>query len=46
MIHIKNLKNLIHKSYAETILYITNHVEALKEKQQSCIDILVKNGKL
>jgi hypothetical protein len=42
----KELKDLIHKSYSETILYITNHIETLKEKQQSCIDILVKNGKL
>ena len=42
----KELKDLIHKSYSETILYITNHIEILKEKQQSCIDILVKNGKL
>ena len=40
------LKDLLHKSYSEIILYITKNIETLKEKQQSCIDILIKNGKL
>ena len=40
------LKDLLHKSYSEIILYITINIETLKEKQQSCIDILIKNGKL
>ena len=40
------LKNLLHKSYSEIILYITKNISTLKEKQQSCIDILIKNGKL
>jgi hypothetical protein len=40
------LKELLHKSYSEIILYITKNIETLKEKQQSCIDILIKNGKL
>ena len=40
------LKDLLHKSYSEIILYISKNIETLKEKQQSCIDILIKNGKL
>ena len=40
------LKDIIFKSYSEIILYITRNIDKLKEKQQSCIDILVKNGKL
>ena len=40
------LKDILFKSYSEVILYITRNIETLKEKQQSCIDILVKNGKL
>jgi polyhydroxyalkanoate synthesis regulator phasin len=40
------LKDIINKPYSEIILYITNKIEILKEKSQSCIDILVKNGKL
>ena len=40
------LKDLLHKSYSEIILYITKNIETLKEKQQSCIDVLIKNGKL
>ena len=40
------LKDLLHKSYSEIILYITKNINNLKEKQQSCIDVLIKNGKL
>ena len=40
------LKDLLHKSYSEIILYMTNNINTLKEKQQSCIDVLVRNGKL
>ena len=40
------LKDILFKSYSEVILYITRNIDTLKEKQQSCIDILVKNGKL
>ena len=40
------LKDLLNKSYSEIILYITKNIEILKEKQQSCIDVLIKNGKL
>ena len=40
------LKDILHKSYSEIILYITKNIETLKEKQQSCIDVLIKNGKL
>ena len=40
------LKDLLYKPYSEVILYITRNINTLKEKQQSCIDILVKNGKL
>ena len=40
------LKDLLYKPYSEIILYITQNINVLKEKPQSCIDILVKNGKL
>ena len=40
------LKDIIYKPYSEIILYITKNINNLKEKPQSCIDILVKNGKL
>ena len=40
------LKEIIYKPYSEIILYITKNINILKEKPQSCIDILVKNGKL
>ena len=40
------LKDLLHKPYSEIILYITKNIDILKEKQQSCIDVLVRNGKL
>ena len=42
----KKHKSHIHKSYSEIILYITKNINNLKEKQQSCIDVLIKNGKL
>ena len=42
----KELKNIIYSPYTESILYITKNIEILSEKSQSCIDILVKNGKL
>ena len=40
------LKDIIYKPYSEIILFITKNIETLKSKSQSCIDILVKNGKL
>ena len=40
------LKDILYKPYSEVILYITRNIDTLKEKQQSCIDILIKNGKL
>ena len=40
------LKDLLHKSYSEIVLYMTKNINTLKEKQQSCIDVLVRNGKL
>jgi hypothetical protein len=40
------LKDILYKSYSEIVLYITKNINILKEKPQSCIDILVKNGKL
>ena len=40
------LKDLLHKSYSEIVLYMTKNIDILKEKQQSCIDVLVRNGKL
>ena len=40
------LKQIIYKPYSEIILYITKNINILKEKPQTCIDLLVKNGKL
>ena len=40
------IKDILFKPYSEIILYITKNIDTLKEKPQSCIDILVKNGKL
>ena len=40
------LKNIIYKPYSDIISYITKNINILKDKPQSCIDTLVKNGKL
>ena len=40
------LKEIIYKPYSEIILFITKNINALKVKPQTCIDFLVKNGKL
>ncbi len=40
------LKDIIYQPYSEIILYITKNINTLKDKPQSCIDVLVKNGKL
>ena len=44
--HCSEIKDIIYKPYSEIILYITKNINTLKDKSQSCIDILVKNGKL
>jgi hypothetical protein len=44
--HCSELKDIIHKPYSDIISYITKNINDLKDKQQSCIDVLVKNGKL
>ena len=44
--HCSEIENIIYKPYSDIILYITNNINTLKHKTQSCIDILVKNGKL
>ena len=40
------LKDIIYQPYSEIILYITKNINILKDKPQSCIDLLVKKGKL
>jgi hypothetical protein len=40
------LKDIIYQPYSEIILYITKNINTLKDKPQSCIDVLVKSGKL
>ena len=40
------LKDNIYQPYSEIILYITKNINILKDKPQSCIDLLVKKGKL
>ena len=44
--HCTELKDIIYQPYSDVVLYITKNIDILKEKPQSCIDILVKNGKL
>ena len=44
--HCSEIKDIIYKPYSEIILYITKNINTLKDKSQSCIDILVKNNKL
>ena len=44
--HCTELKDIIYKPYSDIILYITKNINNLKDKPQSCIDTLVKNGKL
>ncbi len=44
--HCSELKDIIYQPYSDIILYITKNINVLKDKQQSCIDVLVKNGKL
>ena len=44
--HCTEFKDIIYKPYSEIVLYITKNINTLKDKSQSCIDILVKNGKL
>ena len=44
--HCTELKDIIYQPYSEIILYITKNINTLKDKPQSCIDVLVKNGKL
>jgi len=44
--HCDELKNILYKPYSEIVLYITNNIEIIKTKPQSCIALLVKNGKL
>ena len=40
--HCSELKDIIYQPYSEIILYITKNINTLKDKPQSCIDILVK----
>ena len=44
--HCSELKDIIYQPYSEIILYITKNINNLKDKPQSCIDVLVKNGRL
>ena len=40
------ISNIIYKSSFEIENYIKNNISALKKTPQSCIDVLIKNGKL
>jgi len=44
--HCSELKDIIYQPYSEIILYITKNINSLKDKSQSCIDLLVRKGKL